>query len=69
MSLSSCYRYQGSESIYELFDKVIVMDEGRQVFFGPPSEARKYFENLGYKSLPRQSTPDYLTGCSMSFYH
>ncbi|KAJ8515436.1 hypothetical protein ONZ45_g7152 [Pleurotus djamor] len=56
--------YQAGEGIYELFDKVMVLDEGRQVFFGPPSEARAYFETLGYKSLPRQSTADYLTGCT-----
>lgn len=40
------------------------MDEGRQVFYGPPDEARAYFEGLGYKALPRQSTADYLTGCT-----
>lgn len=56
--------YQASESIYRLFDKVLVIDEGRQVFYGPPSEARAYFENIGYNPLPRQSTADYLTGCS-----
>ncbi|KAI0945373.1 hypothetical protein AcW1_001611 [Taiwanofungus camphoratus] len=56
--------YQAGESIYELFDKVMVLDKGRQVYFGPPSAARAYFEGLGYKSLPRQSTPDYLTGCT-----
>ena len=42
----------------------MVIDEGRQVFFGHPSEARAYFEGLGYKALPRQSTADYLTGCT-----
>jgi len=42
----------------------MVLDEGRQVFYGPPSEARAYFENLGFKPLPRQSTADYLTGCT-----
>ncbi|THG96948.1 hypothetical protein EW026_g4983 [Hermanssonia centrifuga] len=56
--------YQAGEGIYELFDKVLVLDKGRQVYFGPPSEARAYFEQLGYKSLPRQSTADYLTGCT-----
>lgn len=56
--------YQAGEGIYDLFDKVIVLDKGRQVYFGPPSEARAYFENLGYRSLPRQSTADYLTGCT-----
>ena len=56
--------YQAGEGIYDLFDKVMVLNKGRQVFFGPPTEARAYFENLGYKPLPRQSTPDYLTGCT-----
>ncbi|KAF4578418.1 hypothetical protein EYR36_000225 [Pleurotus pulmonarius] len=56
--------YQAGEGIYDLFDKVMVLDEGRQVFYGPPSAARAYFENLGFLSLPRQSTADYLTGCT-----
>ncbi|KAG6911302.1 hypothetical protein DXG01_002141 [Tephrocybe rancida] len=56
--------YQAGEGIYDLFDKVLVLDEGRQVFYGPPNEARAYFENLGYNPLPRQSTADYLTGCT-----
>src|ERR1700691_5595985 len=60
----NCYRYQAGESIYNLFDKVLILDQGRQVYYGPPSEARGYFENLGYKALPRQSTADYLTGCT-----
>lgn len=55
---SNVIRYQAGEGIYELFDKVIVLDKGRQVFFGPPTEARSYFEGLGFKSLPRQSTAD-----------
>ncbi|KAF8079124.1 ABC-2 type transporter-domain-containing protein [Lyophyllum atratum] len=56
--------YQAGEGIYDLFDKVMVLDKGRQVFYGAPSEARAYFEQLGYKPLPRQSTADYLTGCT-----
>ena len=63
-SFNCCSRYQAGESIYELFDKVLVMDQGRQVFYGPPAEARAYFEGLGYNPLPRQSTADYLTGCT-----
>jgi ATP-binding cassette, subfamily G (WHITE), member 2, SNQ2 len=57
-------RYQAGEGIYELFDKVMVLDQGRTVYFGPPGQARAYFERLGYRSLPRQSTADYLTGCT-----
>ena len=59
--------YQASENIYKQFDKVLVIDKGRQVFFGPASEARSYFEDLGFKQKPRQTTPDYLTGCTDPF--
>ncbi|KAJ5104762.1 hypothetical protein NUU61_002109 [Penicillium alfredii] len=59
--------YQASENIYKQFDKVLVVDSGRQVYFGPASEARAYFEDLGFREKPRQTTPDYLTGCTDPF--
>ena len=59
--------YQASETIYSQFDKVLVIDSGRQVYFGPAKEARKYFEDLGFKEKPRQTTPDYLVGCTDQF--
>ncbi|KAJ5223409.1 hypothetical protein N7468_007951 [Penicillium chermesinum] len=59
--------YQASESIYKQFDKVLVIDSGRSVFFGPANEARSYFEGLGFREKPRQTTPDYLTGCTDPF--
>ncbi|KAG8423997.1 ATP-binding cassette transporter snq2 [Metarhizium acridum] len=59
--------YQASENIYRLFDKVMVIDEGKQVYFGPANEARSYFEGLGIAPRPRQTTPDYLTGCTDEF--
>ncbi|EDO02007.1 hypothetical protein SS1G_04483 [Sclerotinia sclerotiorum 1980 UF-70] len=59
--------YQASENIYKQFDKVLVIDDGREVYFGPTSEARAYFEGLGFKEKPRQTTPDFLTGCTDEF--
>lgn len=59
--------YQASENIYSQFDKVLVIDDGREVFFGPASEGRAYFEGLGFLPKPRQTTPDYLTGCTDEF--
>ncbi|POW01968.1 hypothetical protein PSTT_12114 [Puccinia striiformis] len=38
----------------------------RQVYFGPASQARQYFIDLGYKNMPRQTTADFLTGCTDS---
>ncbi|KAJ2898271.1 putative brefeldin a resistance protein [Zalerion maritima] len=59
--------YQASENIYRQFDKVLVIDGGQQVFFGSAKEARGYFESLGFAPRPRQTSPDYLTGCTDEF--
>ncbi|KAF3356308.1 hypothetical protein VdG1_06402 [Verticillium dahliae VDG1] len=53
--------YQAGESIYELMDKVLVIDEGRMLFHGRADEAQAYFEGLGYWRPPRQTTADFLT--------
>lgn len=58
--------YQAGEGIYEQFDKVLLLNEGQMVYFGPAKEARDYLISLGYKNLPRQTTADYLTGCTDS---
>ena len=35
--------YQASNSIYALFDKVLLLDEGRCIYFGPTELAQSYF--------------------------
>lgn len=56
--------YQASEVIYNEFDKVLVIDDGRCVYYGPKEEARQYFIDLGYADRPRQTSADYVTGCT-----
>ena len=56
--------YQAGEQIYELMDKVLVIDEGRMIYSGPASEAKRYFENIGYYCPHRQTTADFLTACT-----
>ncbi|KAI5864399.1 ABC-2 type transporter-domain-containing protein [Durotheca rogersii] len=53
--------YQAPQRAYELFDKVIVLYEGRQIFFGRGQDAKAYFEGLGFECPPRQTTADFLT--------
>ncbi|EPS35460.1 hypothetical protein H072_11135 [Dactylellina haptotyla CBS 200.50] len=53
--------YQASQSIYDLFDKVIVLYSGKQIFFGPVGRAKSYFEQMGWACPPRQTTGDFLT--------
>lgn len=53
--------YQAGESIYELMDKVMVIDNGRMLYQGPATEARKYFIDLGFYCPEQSTTADFLT--------
>ncbi|KAM5353518.1 hypothetical protein ACJ41O_000168 [Fusarium nematophilum] len=53
--------YQAPQAAYDVFDKVVVLYEGRQIFFGRADEAQQYFVDLGFRCPPRQTTPDFLT--------
>ncbi|KAK7205985.1 ABC-2 type transporter-domain-containing protein, partial [Myxozyma melibiosi] len=53
--------YQAGEGIYKEFDKVCLVYSGHQIYFGPASEARAYFEDLGFVPAPRVTTADFLT--------
>ncbi|GAC94574.1 drug exporter [Pseudozyma hubeiensis SY62] len=56
--------YQPGEGIWEQFDKVMVIDEGRCVYYGPRTKARQYFLDLGFKDYPRQTSADFCSGCT-----
>lgn len=47
--------YQAPQAAYDLFDRVTVICEGRQVFFGPPQDTKRYFEDLGFPCPGRQT--------------
>ena len=53
--------YQAGEGIYDLMDKVLVIDEGRMLYQGPATKAKQYFVDLGFYCPPRQTTADFLT--------
>lgn len=53
--------YQAPQAAYDLFDKAVVLYEGRQIFFGRANEAKQYFIDLGFECPARQTTPDFLT--------
>ena len=52
--------YQAGESLYELFDKVCVIYEGKMAYFGPANRARQYFIDMGFEPANRQTTADFL---------
>ncbi|KAL1877939.1 Multidrug resistance protein [Diaporthe australafricana] len=62
MGCTSCVAiYQAPQAAYDVFEKVLVLYEGRQIFFGKAKEARAYFEGLGFVCPEQQTTADFLT--------
>lgn len=57
--------YQAGNGIYDLFDKVLVLDEGKQVYYGPMKEARPFMESMGFICSHGANVADYLTGVTV----
>ncbi|KIW64177.1 hypothetical protein PV04_09130 [Phialophora macrospora] len=58
--------YQASQAMYDQFDKVILLYEGREIYFGPIGQAKQFFEHMGWKCPARKSVSDFLTGLTSS---
>ncbi|EED18472.1 ATP-binding cassette transporter, putative [Talaromyces stipitatus ATCC 10500] len=56
--------YQASDMVVAYFDKVLVINSGRQIFYGKLHEAKSYFEGLGFECLPTTTISDFLNSMS-----
>lgn len=62
MGCTACVAiYQAPQAAYDVFDKVVVLYEGHQIYFGRCNEARQYFVDMGFECPDRQTTADFLT--------
>lgn len=57
--------YQAGNGIYDLFDKVLVLDEGKQIYYGPTTDARPFMEELGFVCREGSNVADFLTGVTV----
>ncbi|KAI4961947.1 hypothetical protein J4E86_000976 [Alternaria arbusti] len=57
--------YQAGNGIYDLFDKVLVLDEGKQVFYGTREQARPFMEEQGFVCSEGANVADFLTGVTV----
>ncbi|KAH7002660.1 ABC multidrug transporter [Ilyonectria destructans] len=57
--------YQASNDIYNLFDQVLVLDQGSQIYYGPREEARGFMEELGFICQEGANVADFLTGATV----
>ncbi|KAA3455339.1 ABC transporter G family member 25-like [Gossypium australe] len=52
--------HQPSSRVYQMFDSVLVLSEGRSLYFGKGSEAMAYFESLGFSPSFPMNPADFL---------
>ncbi|KAK6215527.1 ABC transporter G family member 19 [Colletotrichum tabaci] len=57
--------YQAGNGIFEQFDKVLVLDEGKQIFYGPQEEAVPFMESQGFLRDSGSNRSDFLTGVTV----
>ncbi|KAL5611322.1 hypothetical protein FOBRF1_007439 [Fusarium oxysporum] len=57
--------YQAGNGFYKQFDKVLVLDEGKQLYYGPQKEAVPFMESLGFARASGSNRGDFLTGVTV----
>lgn len=57
--------YQAGNGIYRQFDKVLVLDEGKQLYYGPREDAVPFMEDLGFICDGGANQADFLTGVTV----
>ncbi|KAF2774532.1 ABC transporter [Teratosphaeria nubilosa] len=57
--------YQAGNGIYDLFDKILVIDDGKEIYYGPMTEALPFMEGLGFEYTPGANIADFLTGVTV----
>jgi ATP-binding cassette subfamily G (WHITE) protein 2 (SNQ2) len=58
--------YQPGDSLAGVYDKVLLLHEGFQIFFGRLDEAKAHFENMGFECGARQTTAEFLVSITDS---
>jgi len=51
---------QPAPEVYDLFDDVVLLNDGHVVYYGPPGQAVEYFTTLGLVCPPERDVADFL---------
>lgn len=57
--------YQAGNGIYNLFDKVLILDDGKQIYYGPMRHAKPFMEEQGFICQRGANVADFLTGVTV----
>eukprot|EP00584_Thalassiosira_punctigera_P008055 CAMPEP_0172542170 /NCGR_PEP_ID=MMETSP1067-20121228/12831_1 /TAXON_ID=265564 ORGANISM="Thalassiosira punctigera, Strain Tpunct2005C2" /NCGR_SAMPLE_ID=MMETSP1067 /ASSEMBLY_ACC=CAM_ASM_000444 /LENGTH=731 /DNA_ID=CAMNT_0013328349 /DNA_START=37 /DNA_END=2232 /DNA_ORIENTATION=+ len=55
--------HQPSQHTFQLFDDLLLISEGRQMYFGEISKVRQYMTDLGYGCEPEVGTAEHVLDC------
>ncbi|RUS17489.1 hypothetical protein BC937DRAFT_89917 [Endogone sp. FLAS-F59071] len=58
--------HQPRSNIFKMFDSLLLLAEGRTVYFGPAQQATHYFASIGYPIPPEYNIADYLIDLTMN---
>lgn len=60
--------HQPSSRVYQMFDSVMVLSEGRCIYFGKGSEAMSYFDSVGFSPSFPMNPADFLLDLANGVY-
>ena len=55
-----CTVHQPSSQVFETFDKLILMAQGRLAYLGPTKDAKAFIEMAGYPCPPNYNPADHI---------
>ncbi len=55
-----CALLQPPPEVYDLFDDIMLLSDGRVVFHGPKEEVLPFFRSLGFAPPERKGVADFL---------
>lgn len=58
--------HQASQTIFDSFDKIMLLHEGRELYFGRTDGILLYFAGLGFVRSIQETTPDFLISLNMA---
>lgn len=58
--------YQPGNGIFDQFDKILLIDEGRCLFYGPRAIAKSYFEDMGFECPRGGNVADFLSSVTVA---
>ena len=55
--------HQPNQHVFSKFDDVLLVSEGKQMYFGPRKDVRSYMESYGCSALPEMGTSEHILDC------